>query len=421
MHVAFDLIDTAASDAVVRVSLKQVLPGVVQKTTQVADPGQPGHRGERLSQPLQSDFGTGVGSFQGRSCRGHVAVEVDTGAKLSGSAPFAFEDDKVASLLASCLHPLGQAGEAYLCIQRKFLRLANDLQGGKAWLSRVHSVHCRQVARGCVLLFFFDEALQDLLKPAALQVLPGRDEKKVSRCQVLRVQVKGHAAFAPPVAPFQGLLSPNGGTEDFEEEIVASKRAHPRGEKPRPVRALEDELGRCFIRADPVVEQNRIDAKTGVDLRHLRALTVGKRGVADFHDAAESLRNAVAAQQITNQAFAGNEELLGQGVPGPNPQPAFLHEALEAWAVFGVDFQVVFKRNGLRVQQVALVLRLRFQNVQQPAQKLRQQEAGLLETVQPFPVPVGVRNDVDDDLACHASFLRRASPVVKGVKRTPQR
>jgi len=88
---------------------------------------------------------------------------------------------------------------------------------------------------------------------------------------------------------------------DVVIEVVPGSGTHLRREQAGAIGPLEPELVGCVVVRHAVVKEDGVYAESGVNLRHLGRLAVGKRRIADFHHVSEPARDSVAVKQVADQ------------------------------------------------------------------------------------------------------------------------
>ena len=145
---------------------------------------------------------------------------------------------------------------------------------------------------------------------------------------------------------------------------------------------------------DPAPDHRVLDAGQPQDLRHLRDVPEHVRQVADSHRAAELLAAAQALLEVPDDRLARDEELVDEGLPGPDRHPAFLDQPPDPLLVLRAHFEVVVDRRQLPVEREDEV-RLGLQQVEHAVDETDELQAKALEREVPLPVPVGVRDELD--------------------------
>ncbi|OPZ68830.1 MAG: hypothetical protein BWY83_02182 [bacterium ADurb.Bin478] len=144
-----------------------------------------------------------------------------------------------------------------------------------------------------------------------IPLLVARIEYIVMRVRMMFVaQAEGQSAAVPIIPPFVTAHAVAHHAIDVKIIAEAGQGAEPAAGDARSVRTFHDEFG--LRRVDAAVENNGVDVKTAVDLRHLRGLSVRKRRVADFADLAPFRRQPVADHQIAHQRFTVDDILFGK-------------------------------------------------------------------------------------------------------------
>ncbi|OQB30136.1 MAG: hypothetical protein BWY09_03009 [Candidatus Hydrogenedentes bacterium ADurb.Bin179] len=123
-----------------------------------------------------------------------------------------------------------------------------------------------------------------------------------------------------------------------------------------------------------------------------------------LHHMAERGGDFVANQQVPHQGFPVDLKTFRTGIPRPDQKTARAHLVHDARLVFGTHRQVILHRHRLGIQDEGPVGRIVLQRVQQSVQKLHEHHPRFLEIVQPFPVPMGIGNQMDFIVVLHERF-----------------
>jgi len=157
---------------------------------------------------------------------------------------------------------------------------------------------------------------------------------------------------------------------------------------------------------DTPIEDNAVDAESGVDLSHLGDLPVRGRCITHPRRLTEGVPDPTPHEQVPHQGFPADRVLLRQGIPRANDDSARLDQRLQARTILGPEFKVVLQEDRLGIKVVVLVLRTMLHQVKQPVQKIHQQQPSVLKREAPLPVPMRIRQDVDGFLAARDGFAR---------------
>ncbi len=152
-------------------------------------------------------------------------------------------------------------------------------------------------------------------------------------------------------------------------------------------------------------------AETGEDLRHLAVVAehvAHETGVRRLP--AELARNVTAEGDIAHQRLAGDEELVGQHIPGADDELAFSGEALDLAAALRPHLQVVFQDDRLAVALEGAAQLIALPAGDDPIQQANQPVAVVLEGLIPLTVPVSAEDVVD------ATWGHGSSPFVVGIR-----
>ncbi|OQB37427.1 MAG: hypothetical protein BWY06_02372 [Candidatus Latescibacteria bacterium ADurb.Bin168] len=281
-HVQFNLVHAAARDGIVRVALEEELPRQIEQRLGVFGAERAGGDGERLGEALEGIFRARVGLFHAAAAARHVAVEVHLLPQCAWCPALAHEHREV-HILHRFLH-LGEvrgkaAVEDRITGFEQVLRLADQLDFQQVGLGAVQPLHIGKVLRPRVLQFLRFEVGQRLPQVGLVDLLLHIEQEVMPLIPVRPRKVEGQPAFGPLVLPVRGLHPVHRRAPDAEVEVVPRHRAHARAIHARAVRRLVDELGLRLFRLDAVVEQNRVNVESAVNLRHLGGLAVGERAV----------------------------------------------------------------------------------------------------------------------------------------------
>ena len=109
----------------------------------------------------------------------------------------------------------------------------------------------------------------------------------------------------------------------------------------RPVGGLPPERGAIDGRGDAPPHHRVLEAGQPQELGHLGHVAEHVGQVADLHGAAERRRPLEAHLQVADERLAGDEELVGQHVPGADGEAAGARQAPQAGLGLGPHRQVV--------------------------------------------------------------------------------
>ena len=129
------------------------------------------------------------------------------------------------------------------------------------------------------------------------------------------------------------------------------------------------------------------------ELRHLRGMTEWVGHVRDARRASERSGDPQPLLEIADQRLTGDQEQVGEHVPGTDEQPIRADERLDPPAIAGADGQVVLERDRLAIEGERAEPRLALEQIEQVAEHRHQLGAEALEPLVPLAVPVGVRDD----------------------------
>ena len=105
------------------------------------------------------------------------------------------------------------------------------------------------------------------------------------------------------------------------------------------------------------------------------------------------MEHASAGEQVPHDCFTARNELIGEHEPRPCFDAARLEERDERFAAFRPDGEIVLENDRLAVEQKAFARRRRI--IEQLVDERDEPLPEPLERVIPFPIPVGVGDDVD--------------------------
>ena len=146
--------------------------------------------------------------------------------------------------------------------------------------------------------------------------------------------------------------------------------------------------------AQTPAQHGALQPKTAQDLRQLPDVPEEVRGIADVHTRAKATGRLSPQQQVTHQGLGADQKLIGQDVPGADEQTAGLYKATEVFFFLRPHRQIVLDDDGLAVEHEMAVVRVAVQQAEQFVHQRHQPQPKLLESQIPFPVPVGVRDEV---------------------------
>ena len=173
----------------------------------------------------------------------------------------------------------------------------------------------------------------------------------------------------------------------------------------RPVRGFPPEPAAVDGRGHPSPHDGVGEAELGQDLGHLGDVAEHVGQVADVHRPAEGPRPAQTELEVADQRLTGDEELVGQGVPGAHGQAPRGGQAAQGLLGLGSDLEVVVDHGHLAVEQEVAERRVRLEPGEEVVEQVDQLQPEALERGVPLPVPVRVRNH--RHRARHARRVRR--------------
>jgi hypothetical protein len=138
-----------------------------------------------------------------------------------------------------------------------------------------------------------------------------------------------------------------------------------------------------------------LEPELAQELGHLRDVAEHVRQVPDLHPAAEPSGHGQPVLQVAHEGLAGDEELVGQGVPRPHRHPAARGEGSQARLGLGPHRQVVVHHRHLAVEHEVGVGGITLQLGQQSVEEVDEAQPERLERGVPLAVPVRVGDDVD--------------------------
>ena len=189
---------------------------------------------------------------------------------------------------------------------------------------------------------------------------------------------------------------PGGQVRPVQRQVDALRvrRSHVGRQHPATVRAFPDESEPVDGRGDSTPDHGMTETELPVYLGHLGRMAKRVRQVSGPHGTAMSVRHGDAPLQVADQGLTGDKELVGQRVPGPNRDRAAGHRPVQPILRTRPDGQIVLDHDRLAVHQES-ERRIRLRQAEQLVPEIHQLCPKGLEGRVPFPVPVGVRNDVD--------------------------
>ena len=108
--------------------------------------------------------------------------------------------------------------------------------------------------------------------------------------------------------------------------------------------------------------QSLCDPKTVQDLRHLTDVTEWVRDVSDRHCGSIISANLSADQQIADDGFRADEELIRKHLPWTDMQTAGLYKPANGFKRVRADLAVIFKQDRLAIQHKIGELNISAQN-----------------------------------------------------------
>ena len=119
------------------------------------------------------------------------------------------------------------------------------------------------------------------------------------------------------------------------------------------------------------------------------------RQVAHTHRPAQRLRPGPPELEVPDDGLARDEELVHQDLPRPDRETVLGDQPPDQGFGLGPDLEVVVDRGGLAVEREAPPLVGRHP-LEQLVDQLDEAQPEHLERLVPLPVPMGVRDQVDD-------------------------
>ena len=155
------------------------------------------------------------------------------------------------------------------------------------------------------------------------------------------------------------------------------------------------------------------EAESGEELRKLGHVAEDVADVADRPGGgAVLLRHGAADLEVADQRLAGDQKLIGHDIPGADFEPPAGDGGGEPGSPLRMDFGDVVEHDGLPVEDEVAVLRLLFQQIQNPAREGEQPFAVDLPGLIPLPVPVGGAEIVESHrFNLLPLFLARSLPL----------
>ncbi|OPZ03853.1 MAG: hypothetical protein BWZ08_02814 [candidate division BRC1 bacterium ADurb.BinA292] len=214
-----------------------------------------------------------------------------------------------------------------------------------------------------------------------------------------------HDQPRPPPVEMPFVAPELAAMEDLEQgalvEVGAPQLPQPRREDGRAVgrTPAEFRMGGALA-ADILRRHDRLDAETSIQLRHLRRLPPAERRITHRQRSAQFAADLPPDEQIAHHAFPGDRPWVGQREPRPDEQPAGGHQPRNSRAVLRRHLEVIGDHHRLAVERVIAEVLAPLHQLQQLLEKLNQLQPRGPDRPSPLAVPVGMRNDMSDGLAC---------------------
>ena len=129
------------------------------------------------------------------------------------------------------------------------------------------------------------------------------------------------------------------------------------------------------------------------ELGRLSRMSERVRDVSDAHRASERRGDAQALLEIPEQRLAGDEQVIGEHVPGPDEQTLGTHQRLDARAIVRPLLEVVLDSDGVPVERERAERAVPLEQVEKLRHHRHEPRAIALEALVPLAIPVGVRHD----------------------------
>ena len=175
-------------------------------------------------------------------------------------------------------------------------------------------------------------------------------------------------------------------------------------ERAGPVGGLPPVFGCLLPRfsAEPPVHERRPDAEPPEYCGHHGDVAERIGDVPHGHRLAERRRHARTCHQVAHRRFPADEEFVGEHVPRPGDDASFADKPPDLSALAGTDGEVVLEHDGLSVECEVAEFPVAPEQIEKIVDHFHEHRAELLEALVPFPVPVGV----GDDMICRFHDFR---------------
>ena len=166
--------------------------------------------------------------------------------------------------------------------------------------------------------------------------------------------------------------------------------------RPGAVGGLPPVLRRLLTRfpPKPPVDERGPDAEPPEYCRHHGDVAERIGDVTHGHRLAERGRHARPRHEVAHCRFPADKELVGEDVPRTRDDASFADQPPDLFALPGTDGEVVLQNDGLSVEREVAEFPVTPEQLEKIVDHVDEHRAELLEALVPFPVPVGVGNDM---------------------------
>ena len=188
-------------------------------------------------------------------------------------------------------------------------------------------------------------------------------------------------------------VAPVDGVADIGDVVVAighPDRGHGRAIGRAPFEFCAQALA---LGPQPSPEEGIVDAKAAQDLRQLPDMTEAIRHVTDLHHATVVKTHAMPQQQVADERFGADQELVGQHVPRADADPPCFAQGTQLARPLRPHFQIVFQHRHLAVQHVEAVVGPGGQQIEEAVDQAHEPDAVFLKGDVPGAIPMGVADD----------------------------
>ena len=190
-----------------------------------------------------------------------------------------------------------------------------------------------------------------------------------------------------------------------KEEVPPRLGPQPRGQRPRAVGGLPDELGgRAADAVEALVEDDRVDAEVRAQLRQLGDLPERKDVVPALEHVAELQRPLHAGLQVADDRLAVRRRAIRQRIPRADLELPVGDHLPDHRLGLRANLQVVVQQHDLPIEMEVIEPGLLSHDLEEMVETLDELHARLLELPPKLAVPVGVADDVNGGF--HDVFLR---------------